>query len=36
MRAKPDSQELAIGLLNSVGKRTLSSGMPTAFKWLKS
>ena len=36
MRAKPDSQELAIVLLNSVGKRTPVGDANRIRKWLKS
>ncbi|WP_033136174.1 D-alanyl-D-alanine endopeptidase [Aeromonas finlandensis] len=36
MRAKPDSQELAIVLLNSVGKRTPIGDANRIRKWLKS
>jgi len=36
MRAKPDRQELAIVLLNSVGKRTPVGDANRIRKWLKS
>jgi D-alanyl-D-alanine endopeptidase (penicillin-binding protein 7) len=36
MRAKPDRQELAIVLLNSVGKRTPIGDANRIRKWLKS
>ncbi|MNJ58509.1 D-alanyl-D-alanine endopeptidase precursor [compost metagenome] len=36
MRAKPDQQELAIVLLNSVGKRTPIGDANRIRKWLKS
>ncbi|MCP3291962.1 peptidase S11, partial [Aeromonas hydrophila] len=36
MRAKPDNRELAIVLLNSVGKRTPVGDANRIRKWLKS